>query len=184
MGKRCAQGAVLSLLLSFSCLIVPAQQPQSAVTCARPEFQLFLPLVGHWKVKWKNRIAPGKYEDTTGTARLDRDPIGCLLVEHFFGTVNGRQFTALIMLNFGNSEGYNEYRLTPSTVSSSNSQVCGMETLCVLNGSGSMIRAALCSGMNTGRLKQTHSIQEHTYQLMAARRGIWCSKRITSASRN
>lgn len=105
MGKRCAQGAVLSLLLSFSCLIVPAQQPQSAVTCARPEFQLFLPLVGHWKVKWKNRIAPGKYEDTTGTARLDRDPIGCLLVEHFFGTVNGRQFTALIMLNFGNSEG-------------------------------------------------------------------------------
>jgi Protein of unknown function (DUF1579) len=104
MEKRCAQSIVLSLLLSFSGLIVRAQQLPSSAACARAEFQLFLPLVGNWKAKWRNRIAPGKYEETTATARFARDAIGCLLVEHFFGTVKGHQFTAVIMLNFGNSE--------------------------------------------------------------------------------
>lgn len=59
-------------------LLLPAanaQAPQPPA-CPRPEFQTFLPLLGNWTVQWTDRIAPGKYADVKGSARMERDPTG------------------------------------------------------------------------------------------------------------
>ena len=98
----------LCLILGVPSLLLPfwiqARQPQTASQCARSEFRLFAPLVGKWDVEWTNRVAPGKYAKTKATSNIERDPIGCMLTEHFFGEVNGQPFTTVVLLNFGNAE--------------------------------------------------------------------------------
>lgn len=92
------------LFVGFLASCIPALQPQTASSCARSEFRLFAPLVGKWDVQWTNRVAPGKYAETKATSHIEPDPIGCMLTEHFFGEVNGRPFTTVVLLNFGNAE--------------------------------------------------------------------------------
>ena len=94
----------LVALIGLLAAVVKAQQPQNTSPCVRSESQLFLPLVGKWKVQWTVRVEPGKYAQTAATAVIERDSVGCTLVEHFFGERNGRRFTAMALLNFGNAE--------------------------------------------------------------------------------
>jgi hypothetical protein len=91
-------------LASFLVPRMHAQQPQTAPACARSEFRLFLPLAGTWDVEWTTRVTPGKYVSTKAVSRIDRDSIACVLVEHFFGEVNGKPLTSLVLLNFANPE--------------------------------------------------------------------------------
>jgi hypothetical protein len=79
----------------------PPPPPAAAPACPRPELQAFLPLLGSWNVQWTDRIAPGKYAEVKASARIEKDAIPCVLVEHFAGERNGRPFTALSLLSFG-----------------------------------------------------------------------------------
>jgi len=95
----------LAALLALSLFLLPAAKAQApanaAPACQRPELQTLLPTVGEWNVQWTDRIAPGKYAEVKATARVERDPMGCVLVEHFAGERDGRPFTALSLLSFG-----------------------------------------------------------------------------------
>jgi len=103
MKREYIHGLMFVLLSSFSVSNIQAQ-PSKALTCARPEFQLFQQLVGKWQVEWTDRIAPEKFAESMATAQIENDPTGCILVEHFTGERNGHPFAALILLGFGITE--------------------------------------------------------------------------------
>src|SRR5689334_20792742 len=77
---------------------------QPVGSCARPEYEMFSPLVGQWMVRWKDRIAPGEYAETEATSQIAEDPAECILVEHFNGTRQGRGYTAISLTSFASKE--------------------------------------------------------------------------------
>lgn len=77
---------------------------QGSTSCVRPEYEIFLRVVGRWKVQWRDRVAPGKYADTEATSQIESDPIGCLLVEHFSGTRDGQVYQFVSLVSFGNKD--------------------------------------------------------------------------------
>jgi len=95
---------IFATLVGFTTPFVFAQQPQVKPACARPEFPLFEPLVGSWDVEWTNRVSPGKYLISKAISTIDRDPIGCMLTEHFLGERGGEPFTVLMLMNFRRAE--------------------------------------------------------------------------------
>jgi hypothetical protein len=104
MNNAFKYGTVALILVSSLTLRTQAQQLQNTTSCAQSEYRLFLPLVGEWEVHWITRTTPGKYESSKATSKIERDPVGCVLTEHFFGESHNQQITTVVLLNFGNAE--------------------------------------------------------------------------------
>lgn len=50
---------------------------------------------GAWTVEWLYRTAPGEFAESTAESRFEQDAAGCVLAEHFEGTLHGRVYAAL-----------------------------------------------------------------------------------------
>src|SRR5689334_17427730 len=109
--------ALILMFILIACVLRNAASPhvppsarpipgnaQPAIPCARPEYEMFSILVGQWKVRWKDRVAPGAYAETEAIAQIEEDPAGCVLVEHFNGTRQQQRYSAISLISFASKE--------------------------------------------------------------------------------
>lgn len=68
-------------------------------------------LEGTWDVAWAYRTAPGVFAESQAEAQITQDVLGCVLVEHFEGTLNDHPFHALTMISAPRMGHYERVRI-------------------------------------------------------------------------
>jgi hypothetical protein len=79
------------------------QDMHHSASCNSRASELLLPLTGDWIVDWIFRNTQGNYDHSTAVAHLEKDSIGCMLTEHFYGTRDGKELAMFSIINFSNS---------------------------------------------------------------------------------
>lgn len=96
MGCRLSLALVLFVLLAAD---IAHAQEAAFVPCRQPELEALSFLVGAWDVDAEVRLSrEGPWETSTGTAEISRDVGGCVFVENFTGTRQGRALEARAIL--------------------------------------------------------------------------------------
>lgn len=99
MNKSSVLFLIYIIIISFNQKIYTQQNQTGNPPCISLENTPLSSLAGKWKVDWKYRTSPEQYEDLTAVSVIEFDLNGCCLVEHFEGSLNGHDFSAITMIS-------------------------------------------------------------------------------------